>query len=231
MKLAQARYIPAFLTVALLLGLTAETLSRSRPADADPYHARLRAFKTNFNSPDGWTGKAKDDDLPPGAIALLKPNLDICRTYFNPRFQFLLVQCRDARDMGGHYPPVCYPASGCVVVGDPKGRNVTWTVGGKTIVGKEYEFSHLEGAQTRTQIIDNLLILPRVTNCYVTDIDDVRGFAADYLQRFYGAAQIQFVFDAEVPEIERREIFTQLIGKNMNLLNVLERSDEPRHSN
>jgi len=225
MKLVQPRYIPALLTVALLLGLTAETLSRPQPKDAKPYHKSLRAFKTNFKNPDGWIAKVPDNELPPGAVALLKPNLDICRTYLNPRFQFLLVQCRDARDMGGHYPPVCYPASGCVLVGPELGKDMTWVVEGKTIEGKEYVFSHLEGGQTRTQIVDNLLILPRITNCYVRDIDKVRAFAADYTQRFYGAAQIQFVFDGEVPESERRDIFTKLIGKNMNLLNVLERSE------
>ena len=109
---------------------------------------------------------------------------------------------------------------------------MTWTVEGKTIVGKEYEFTHFEEGLTRTQIVDNLLILPRGEDCYVQDIDKVREFAADYRQHFYGAAQIQFVFDESVPENERREIFTQLIGKNMNLLTALEHhSDEPRHSN
>jgi len=117
MKFVRARNIPAFLTVALLLGLTAETLSRPGPKDATPFHTRVREFKTHFNNPEGWTAKVPDNELPPGAVALLKPNLDICRTYLNPRFEFLLVQCLDARDMGGHFPPNCYPASGCVRVG------------------------------------------------------------------------------------------------------------------
>jgi hypothetical protein len=133
--------------------------------------------------------------------------------------------------MGGHYPPVCYPANGCVVVGDKEGRAMSWTVAGKTFIGKEYEFGHLEEGQTRTQIVDNLLILPRKSDCYVLDIDQVRSFAADYTQRFYGAAQIQFVFDGTVPEIERRDTLTKLISKNMNLLTALERNDEPRHPN
>ncbi len=231
MKLAKARYIPAYLTVALLLGLTAETLSRPQPEDAKPFHAHLQAMKQTFSDPEGWICPDPDHKLPDGAVALLKPNLTICRTYLKPRFQFLLVQCRDARDMGGHYPPICYPANGCVVVGDKEGRVMNWTIEGKTFVGKEYEFSHLEEGQTRTQIIDNLLILPRRQDCYVQDIKWVRGFAADYTQRFYGAAQIQFVFDGTVPENERRDIMTQLIGKNMNLLTALERSDEPQHSN
>src|SRR3954469_20179194 len=122
MRFAKPRYIPAFLTVALLLGLTAETLSRPRPSDAEPYHAQVKAAEAQITVPDGWT--FEDFRLPDGAIALLKPNASLYRVFKSPRqFQFLFIQCRDARDMGGHYPPVCYPASGWVVVGDDKGRD------------------------------------------------------------------------------------------------------------
>src|SRR6266568_3584954 len=162
MKLARARYIPAYLTVALLLGLSAETLSRPRPGDAEPFHARVKVFESNLVNPEGWTSIERE--LPLGALTLLKPNTKICRDYRTPScvFQFLLVQCRDARDMGGHYPPKCYPSSGWVVVGDENGKSMTWSIGGKTIPGMEYEFSHLdEEGQTRTRNVDNLLIIPR----------------------------------------------------------------------
>ena len=231
MKFAKARYIPALLTVALLLGLSAETLSRPRPGDADPFHAQVRAAESNLLNPEGWT--FTDADLPTGAITLLKPNVSLCRQYKTPscQFQFLLIQCRDARDMGGHYPPVCYPSSGWLAVGDGKGKSMAWTIGSRSIVGMEYEFSHLEEGQTRTRTVDNLLIIPRGRDCYVCEMKEMREFAADYLRRFYGAAQIQFVFDGAVPENVRRETFTQLIGKNMDLLTALERSDEPRNPN
>ncbi|HEV8292864.1 MAG TPA: exosortase-associated EpsI family protein [Tepidisphaeraceae bacterium] len=231
MRFAKARYIPAILTVALLLGLTAETLSRPRPADAKPFHTRVIAAASAMAIPEGWT--FSDLKIPDAAVALLKPNAQICRQYRTPshQFQFLLIQCRDARDMGGHYPPVCYPGSGWVQLGDKKGRDMIWTMGSKTIVGKEYEFTGNQEGQTITRIVDNLLILPRGQNCYVHDMNEIRAAAADYLRQFYGAAQIQLIFDGAVPEYQRREIFTQLIGKNMNLLSVLERSDEPRNSN
>src|SRR3954466_15155977 len=122
MRFAKPRYIPAYLTVALLLGLSAETLRRPRPGDAEPYHTRVKAAREQFAVPENWT--FEDHDLPDGAIALLKPNATLFRQFKSPRpFQFLFIQCRDARDMGGHYPPVCYPASGWVVVGDKEGRD------------------------------------------------------------------------------------------------------------
>jgi hypothetical protein len=228
MSFARARYIPAFLTVALLLGLTADTLTRPQPGDADPYHLRVKAAEAQIAAPDGWT--FKDDKLPEAAIALLKPNAKLYRQFWAPhQFQLLFIQCRDARDMGGHYPPVCYPASGWVAVVDEnttdledKGRDMTWTVGSKTIIGKEYKFTGSQDGQTITRVVDNLLILPRGSNCYVRSMRDIRHVAADYLRQFYGAAQIQLIFDGAVPEDERREVFSELIGKNMNLLNVLE---------
>jgi len=237
MSFARARYIPAFLTVALLLGLTVETRWRPRPGDAEPYHTRVRAAEAQIAVPKGWT--FQDFKLPEGAIALLKPNASLFRVFSGPhQFQFLFIQCRDARDMGGHYPPVCYPASGWVPVVDEnttdlddKGRDMIWTVGSKTIIGKEYKFTGSQDGQTITRVVDNLLILPRGGNCYVRSMGDIRRVAADYLRQFYGAAQIQLIFDGAVPENERRAIFSELIGTNMNLLIVLEHSDEPRHSN
>jgi len=227
MRFAKPRYIPAILTVALLMGLSAETLSRPRPGDAEPYHVRAFDAANAMVSPDDWTFTKLD--IPDAAVALLKPNARICRQYATPTrsFQFLLIQCKDARDMGGHYPPICYPGSGWVPVGNEKGREMTWKVGDKTIIGMEYEFTNGHDGQTITRTVDDLLILPREfggEDCYVRNMHQIREAAGDYLRQFYGAAQIQLIFDGAVPENERRDIFTQLIGKNMNLLTVLERS-------
>src|SRR5258706_9165 len=127
MKFAKARYIPAFLTIALLLGVSAETYSRPRPGDADPFHARVKVAEAGFVTPAGWT--PSDLKIPDGAMTLLKPNVGVCRQYRTPSCLF------------------------------------------------------------------------------------------------------QFLFDGAVPENVRREIFTKLIGQNMKLLTVLERSDEPGTSN
>jgi hypothetical protein len=235
MKFAKLRYIPAILTVALLLGLEVETLNRPQPGDAEPFHTRVQDAVKAMATPDGWT--FKDLDIPDAAIKLLKPNAQVCRQYSTPTrtFQFLLIQCRDARDMGGHYPPICYPASGWVPMpgedGKPLARAMTWTIDGRAIAGMEYAFTGNNDGQTIIRTVDNLLILPSGSDCYVRKMEQIRAAASDYLRQFYGAAQIQLIFDGAVPENERREIFTQLIGKNMNLLKVLESSDEPRNPN
>src|SRR4051812_48238264 len=209
MKFANSRYIPAILTVALLLGLTADTLSRPGPGDARPYHADVKAAVDAMESPEGWT--FKDLKIPDAAVRLLKPNAQSCRQYFTPikPFQFLLIQCKDARDMGGHFPPICYPSSGWVAVreevdGKEKAvaRPMTWTIGQREIIGMEYEFIGNCDGQPITRTVDNLLILPVIHDCYVRKIDDIRDAAADRRRQFYGAAQIQLIFDGPVSETD-----------------------------
>src|ERR1051325_5640374 len=119
MKFAKPHYIPAFLTVALLLGLTVETHYRPQPENAEPFHKRVREAVDAMVTPKGWS-YVEGEKIPDGAMQLLKPNAHAYRVYTTPdcQFQFLLIQCRDAQDMGGHYPPVCYPASGWVAVMD-----------------------------------------------------------------------------------------------------------------
>jgi hypothetical protein len=46
--------------------------------------------------------------------------------------------------------------------------------------------------------------------------------AADYLRQFYGAAQIQVVFDPqEMQAKEQDEVFAQLLGANLDVLDAL----------
>ena len=242
MKFAKPRYIPAMLTVGLLLGLTVDTLRRPSPANADPYHTRVKLAISQVVTPKGWT--FVDGELPSAAITLLRKPDFLYRKFQTAGhpFQLLLIHCRDARDMGGHYPPICYPSSGWVRVvnneaGDTAekklGKPLSWDIGGRVIVGMEYEFTGTSDGQTINRTVDDLLILPSGPgrNCYILDINDVRAAAADYNQKFYGATQIQLIFDGAVSETERRDLFTQLIGQNMNLLTVLEHPDEPRTTN
>src|SRR4051812_34674083 len=60
-----------------------------------------------------WEGQ--DGKLPQEAIALLRPNFYLSRSYFNmhnDRVSFYFIEVEDTRDMMGHYPPNCYPGNG-----------------------------------------------------------------------------------------------------------------------
>lgn len=219
LKKIPSRFLAAAITLVLLLGLAAETLSRPTPVDAEPFHARMRAAREAVPSRIGdWAGE--EVPIPAAAVALLKPNALLSRRYVNQRTgrvaSFLLVQCRDARDMSGHYPPVCYPANGWQEV---SARPVEWSLGERRIAGMEYQYSRVAGDQVMTTAVSNVIALP--DGRYGKGMQEVRELAADYLRRFYGAAQIQVVLDASLPEEERRAIFCELVGANLPLLEAL----------
>jgi len=62
--------------------------------------------------------------VPTAAQRLLRSNVLISREYTNEkteeRANFLLVQCSDARDLDGHFPPNCYRNAGYTLAPDPK---------------------------------------------------------------------------------------------------------------
>lgn len=173
------------------------------PADAGPYHAHLVGLLSeaprNFGD---WTGR--DQEVQPSAIELLRPNLIISRQYRNQqtgeRASFMLVQCKDARDMNGHWPPNCYPAGGDVYVDSwPK----TWTLSDQALPGREFRFEQSNGHR---RVVSNFLIIPdgRVS----ADMSDVVEAAGNYGLRYFGAAQVQVLTPDRMGD-ERREAVVQ----------------------
>lgn len=216
---SRLKYLPTILALGVLGGLMAETLARPKPKDAEPYHRAVRAAVEGMAKVIGdWEGS---DGEPTGAaVALLRPNVILERHYVNRRtgraVNFLLVHCKDARDMAGHYPPNCYPGQGWEL---KKAEAAGWEIKGQRIEGKEYEFVRTEMSQPIVLVVYNLMILPN--GALVGDMDEVRKAAADYLRQFFGAAQIQVVMDGSIPADERQEIFRELIGANMAVLQTL----------
>lgn len=217
--LIRNRYMSMFVSMLLLAGLAAESLSRPRPKDADPFHQRVRNSVEQMPEFIGeWAG-AKID-IPPAAQALLRPNAMVHRRFRQQstgrRADFLLVQCRDARDMLGHYPPVCYPAHGWTArLSTP----VEWQVGAKTIQGMEYEYTRVEEGQTVSCVVSNLIILP--DGRMARSMDEIGRVAADYLRQFYGAAQIQVVVDGDLRMEDRREVVSMVLNAHAQLLETL----------
>src|SRR5690349_21398651 len=119
----------------ILGGIVAEQRTHIEPRDAEPYHARAKAALESIPSSLGvWTSAEKK--LPDAAVKLLRPNASFCRTFRRQQagaqqwwerseMDVLIVQCRDSRDMVGHYPESCYPQSGWATVAK---RQRTWQV-------------------------------------------------------------------------------------------------------
>jgi hypothetical protein len=78
-------------------------------------HAGIRrAFESVPLRLGEWIGE--DQPLPPAAIEMLRPNAVLSRDYRRlgdpARISVSIIHCGDVRDMGSHYPPICYPAHG-----------------------------------------------------------------------------------------------------------------------
>ena len=90
-------------------------LPPSRSQEVDARHGMIKTvFERVPLRLDDWVGE--EAPLTPSAVELLRPNAAISRTYRRlgtpGNYNFSLIHCSDFRDMGGHYPPVCYPAHG-----------------------------------------------------------------------------------------------------------------------
>ena len=220
----------------LLLGMFGESWSRVTPTDAEPYHQRAKLAVESIPTQIGsW--RAQPENIPREALTILRPNVIRCWKYVdsdtsNPRcydrWAILLVdQCRQARDMSGHYPPNCYRNSGQELLSQTPHD---WVVDGLTIPGMEYHFRQTTATQSTSTVVYNFLIVPslskkgmagNLSDGIYRDMTSVDRAADDYQRAFFGAAQFQLVMDADLPQTERDEIFTTLLKPCVPVIRTL----------
>lgn len=203
------------LLAALMLGgAVYEGARRPKPADAEPFHNRARqaieAIPLSFGP---WVGK--DEQVAQEALRLLSANKVLSRNYTHvstgQHVGVLIVQCRNARDMVGHYPPVCYPNSGWTLQNSEPQHFV---VDDLVIDAAEYEFAISRFGSAGRLWIYNFMVLPN--GRIAPDMQGVREVEADYTQKFFGAAQVQIVFKSTGADRTQRqraaEQFIHVIG-------------------
>jgi hypothetical protein len=219
------RLIPALLTLLLLAGFTADQLLfRVAPADAAPYHAAVQQAATRIPLHMGsWLGE--DVPVPPAAVQLLKPNVIVSRRYTDlrsgRRFDFLLVQCSDIRDILGHYPPVCYRGQGWTTDAAEPGD---WETGDLTITGTSYTFERKRQGLPARLVVYNFILLPDGRIC--RGMDEADEAAQDLRRKYFGAAQVQLVFDGSVPEDVRDEVLQMTVAANRDLFDTIRRGEQ-----
>ena len=221
---------PPALCLALLVGIAAQRATQLKPADAEPFHARVRAAVAAM--PTGvtvngepWSAERQDIDevsrelLQPNAVASLDFRETVTAADRLPRTAHLLVvQCYDSADMAGHYPPICYPGNGYTLLRTNADRTVD--VDGVSVPYTEYEFGKEFRGHTRRICVYNFFAVPGAG--FRRDITDVRRSAEDRQRQFFGAAQFQVVMDADyLPRAQRDPIFNALIRANAPLLAAL----------
>ncbi len=205
---------------ALLGGITVDRRLLHPPfRNADDYHRRVlaaaSAMPLHFKN---WV--SMDIPIPPGTVAILHPNVAISRRYQNLssglQATFLLVQCRDARDLVGHYPPICYPAQGYQMLNHAPDPRV---LGSMKLEGTTYEFSSTKAAGKTSMKIFDVMILPDGRTA--PDMEGVNSIARDRRQRNFGAAQMQILTDSAMSEADRAEVIDTVLGSAQPIIDQI----------
>lgn len=196
--------------LAILLGAAADWASLPKPADAAAYHRSIREAAALIPMRIGdWIGR--EVPVPSAAVAMLHPNVIVSRQYVNSatgaQASLLLVQCSDARDIVAHYPPVCLVNSGWTLTA--AGPH-DWLIGATTFTGTEYRFDMRAFDKPDAIAVSNFILLP--DGKIARDMEVVALAAADMTRRYYGAAQVQVVTPADLPEDRRQETVIELVG-------------------
>lgn len=225
MKTKHNKFLPrmhlgaSLLCLAMLGGVYAERSRRLTPVDVEPYHARAKEAVDSIRYTLGfWTGS--DVKVPEAAQKLLRPNAMLSRIYIDNdpsvrmplRASLLVVQCRDPRDMQGHYPPNCYPAAGqTLAAATPVAITIPATSAAPAtpINGTEYVFTADRNGQRYTTVVFNTLLIPGVGS--TADMKGVYKASEDYQRRLYGAAQIHIVLTDEMSAEQRLEIYEKFL--------------------
>jgi hypothetical protein len=214
------RYLPPVIGLCLLAGIWADRRLFHLPVgDPGAYHAFVRAVADHLPYRTGaWVGT--DEEMPPSAIAMLKPNLLLCRRFRNTASRetatFMIVQCRDARDMGGHYPPVCYPAHGWTLQGTQV-RHLR--VHGTPIPVSVYRFVRESIEDYAEIVIYNFFVRP--DGSLESGRGGVREAASNPRMKPFGAGQVQLMFGPTMPAARRDEIFRLLVGNAFPVVDAI----------
>jgi len=191
--------------VVLLSAMAVQQLSYTKPADLKQYHARVQEAIQQVPKQLGpWTGS--ETEVPRSARELLSPNAILSREYHNANtgrsVHVMFVHVRDARDIAGHFPPNCYPSNGWT---ERRTQDDRWNIAGTSVPVRDYLFTMELPTGDRQMHVLNTLVLPegRLTR----QMSEVRGAAADYRSRFYGAGQIQVLMNHRMTPARRKAIF------------------------
>jgi hypothetical protein len=167
-----------------------------------------------------WVGR--DWEVPPEAQELLRPNAILSRQYQRPgeaNLHVLVVHCSDARDMIGHYPPVCYPAAGWVRDRSPE-LVVTLSAEGHRLPARTYLFHRTRENGVEESIrIFNAFVLPDGT--VTPDIGDINRQSERLAVSVQGVAQLQVISAADSEFAEAVLDGSELLDGMSGLLGAL----------
>ena len=210
--------VSPLLTLLVLAGLAWSAELREPTADALAVQQRIRQQADAIPKLiKGWYGQ--DVPVPAPAIRILRPNVLLSRRYRHIQtgdsVSLLLVHTRDAVDLIHHYPPVCYRYNGWESVWNEQRR---WRVDGLDVPVTEYCFQRGDLDGRRRIVVTNFMFGPDGLSA---EMEPVRRIANDPAKRFFGAGQVQLVFDVSVPLERRKEVFAGFVGACRGAIDTL----------
>jgi hypothetical protein len=204
------RFIPIAVAAILVTAMSLETEGRPSAADGIEFHAAAAEAVGDLPLQFGdWRGE--EVAVPAAAQVLLKPNAILSRRFMNRRtgetVSMSLVQCRDTRDMSGHYPPICYPGMGWAE--KSPAREVPIEVDGTRLIAMRYHFTRQFFDQERTLVVYNFFAMPG--EGFPAEMGAIRRAASDYTSRPYGAAQVQVALNQAREPSEEKQLVQSVL--------------------
>ena len=224
MQLRTGQLIAPAIALVMLAVLAVQAAMRPTPEDTAPYHGLVKSVYAEYEETGtkfgDWVGVKQ---LTSGAAyRLLRPNVIFTRVFTHQAtgedVTFLLVHCKDARDIYGHYPPNCYPGQGWKL---SESIAFDHQVDTEKVTGTEYHFS-MNQIDGRKCIVYNFILLPN--GQIARDMSQVSKNAWDYMKRYYGAAQVQVVFgepECRLEEPRRREILEEMVRAHLPIIKAI----------
>jgi hypothetical protein len=205
-----SRFAPAAAAVLLAVLLGWNTVERDTTGGVDQYmdHAEEQIDAVPFRIGRFLGTEMRITQLP-AIDRLLGRHHILQRRYMDPTtgdaFSLLIVHCQRADNMYGHYPPNCYPNGGWITEREPE--QVVVTAGDIEIPARRYRFRHDAAIVPERTDILGFFIVPAGQSRFGGDMRLVdmstRSPATDKL----GAAQVQILTPADMPEEVRTEIW------------------------
>jgi len=146
----------------------------------------------------------------PGIIRLLGRHHILQRRYVDPAtgdaFSLLIVHCQRADSMYGHYPPNCYPNGGWIA--ERTAENVVVAADEVEIPARRYRFRHDGGIVPERADILGFFVVPAGQSRFGGDMRLVDMSSRSPSTDKLGAAQVQILTPADMPEEVRTEVWS-----------------------
>ncbi|MFG0293285.1 MAG: exosortase-associated EpsI family protein [Phycisphaerales bacterium JB050] len=182
------------------------------PVWAEEYHAEVRSAINSIPEQVGdWIG-TDDPEIQPAQQRILKPNIIVQRTYRQPGsnryLRLLVVHCKLASDMNGHYPRICYPNMGWKLEGiEP----MSIRMGTTAIPATQYEFTSTRDGREIKMYNINFFVLPAREQNLAADMQALEQSSRSVRKAGLGAAQIQFISDEPLNTEEWRPVIERFV--------------------